>query len=213
MPAYDELLPQREEVAYFMRRLYRQGLTTCSGGNISLRVDDGIVLITPSKVDKGELKAEEIAMFTLEGENLTPRLVGSIETGMHLEVLRRRKDVCAIVHAHPVTATAFTAMDKPIDFHLTAESYSILHKPKLAPYCIMGSDGLAKIVAESLRDANVALMKNHGVIAVGASLLQAFDRLEVMEAAARMTWIVHTMQALAPLDAEQLAEIDRLKKR
>ena len=209
MAKYDEFATQREEVAYFMRRLYRQGLTTCSGGNISLRVDDDTVLITPSAVDKGELRGDQIAMFTLDGENLTPQFKGSIETGMHLAVLRARKDVTAIVHAHPVTATSFAAMNMDINFHLTAEAYAILGTPKRAPYCIMGSDGLAKIVADCLVDTDVALMQNHGIITVGKSLLNAFDKLEVTEAAAKMTWITATLKATSPMTAEQVAEIEK----
>lgn len=209
MNTYESLADEREEVAYFMRRLYRQGLTTCSGGNLSLRVKDDIVLITPSALDKGELRADQIAMFTLAGENLTPQFKSSIETGMHLAVLRRRPDVKAVVHAHPVTATTFTAMNLDINFHLTAEAYAVLGTPKRAPYCLMGTDGLAQIVADCLADTDVALMQNHGIIAVGKSMLNAFDKLEVTETAAKMTWIAHTMQAAAPMCAEKLAEIDK----
>lgn len=209
MSKYEECAAQREEVAYFMRRLYRQGLTTCSGGNLSLRVDKDTVLITPSAVDKGELRGDQIAMFTLDGRNLTPRFKSSIETGMHLAVLRARPDANAVVHAHPVTATAFAAMDKDINFHLTAEAFAILGTPKRAPYCIMGSDGLAQIVADCLKDADVALMQNHGVICVGKTLLNAFDRLEVTEAAAKMTWITTTMNAACPMTREQVEEIRR----
>lgn len=210
MSAYDDCLSRREEVAYFMRRLYRQGLTTCSGGNISFRLDDGTVLLTPSGLDKGELKAEQIAMFSPEGQNLTPHLKGSIETGMHLSVLQKRPDVTAIVHAHPVTATSFAAMNMDINCHLTAEAYAILGTPKRAPYCIMGSEGLAGIVADCLSDTDVALMQNHGVITVGKTLLQAFDRLEVLESAAKMTWITATLRAANPMTGEQVNEIQRL---
>ncbi len=210
MTAYADCLARREDVAYFMRRLYRQGLTTCSGGNISLRLDDGTVLVTPSGLDKGELAADQIALFSPGGENLTPSLKGSIETGMHLAVLKKRPDVMAIVHAHPVTATSFAAMNMDINCHLTAEAYAILGTPKRAPYCIMGSDGLARIVADCLEHTDVALMQNHGVITVGKTLLSAFDRLEVLEAAAKMTWIAATLRAASPMTGEQVDEIQRL---
>ncbi len=209
MPTYESLAVAREEVAYFMRRLYRQGLTTTSGGNLSLRVDDNTVLITPSGTDKGELKGSEIAMFTIDGENLTPQFKGSIETGMHLAILRRRPEVKAVVHAHPVVATSFAAMGVDINFHLTAEAYAVLGKPVRAPYCIMGSEGLAAIVTDCLVDTDVAVMQNHGIIAVGGSLLNAFDKLEVTENAAKMTWITHTMKSVSPMGSDQLAEIDR----
>ncbi|HQL09126.1 MAG TPA: class II aldolase/adducin family protein, partial [Lentisphaeria bacterium] len=81
---------EREQVAYFMRRLYRQGLTTTSGGNISCRVGDGCVAITASKLDKAELAASGVGVVELDGGgNLTPELGLSIETGMHLAIYRR----------------------------------------------------------------------------------------------------------------------------
>lgn len=207
MPSYEALEKEREEVAYFMRRLYRQGLTTTSGGNLSMRIDENTILITPSATDKAELKGSEIAMFTMDGKNLTPQFKGSIETSMHIAVMKARPDIKAIVHAHPVTATAFTAMNMDINYHLTAEAFAILHKPVRAPYAMMGTEGLAEIVARSLKDTDIALMQNHGIIAVGPTMLNAFDKLEVTEAAAKMTWITHTMKATSIMTQEQLDEI------
>ncbi len=208
MADYEALENEREEVAYFMRRLYKQGLTTCSGGNLSLRVAGDIILITPSALDKGELRADQIAMFTLAGENLTPQFKSSIETSMHLSIMRARPDVKAIVHAHPVTATSFAAMNIDINFHLTAEAYAVVGTPVRAPYCLMGTDGLADIVAKCLAKTDVAIMQNHGIITVGKSMLNAFDKIEVTENAAKMTWIAHTMQATSPMSKSQLDEID-----
>jgi len=71
---------EREEVAYFMRRLYDKNLTTCSGGNVSQKVNKDIICITPSALDKGRITPEQIGIITLKGENLTPELKPSIET-------------------------------------------------------------------------------------------------------------------------------------
>ncbi|MDR0362713.1 MAG: class II aldolase/adducin family protein [Planctomycetota bacterium] len=209
MKTYEELAAEREEVAYWMRRLYRQGLTTCSGGNLSLRVDEGRALITPSSLDKGEIVADQIGLFTLEGENLTPSLRGSIETDMHLSILRNRPDVSAVVHAHPVTATSFAAMEVKIRCDLTAEAHAVIGRVKYTGYSIMGSRGLAELVAESLKEADASIMKNHGVITVGPTMLKAFDRIEVLENAAKMTWITHTMNSCSPLTPDNLSEIEK----
>lgn len=104
---------ERKVVANFMRRLYERGLTTISGGNISMLCDD-YVLMTPSGLDKGRLKAKQIVIMTREGENLTPDLTPTIEKHMHLAIYKSNPEVKAIVHAHPVTATAFTSTDKSI---------------------------------------------------------------------------------------------------
>lgn len=207
MLTYEELHAERTEVAYFMRRLYKQGLTTCSGGNLSKRVDGDRFIITASAVDKGEIMPEHIAMFTMKGENLTPHLKGSIETEMHRRIFEARPDISAIVHAHPVTATAFAAMDMEINGCLTAEAYAVLGKLSRASYCMMGTDGLADCVADCLKSFDVSVMQNHGVITVGKTMLAAFDKLEVLENAAKMTWITHTMNNVRPLSETQRKEI------
>lgn len=200
------------EVAYFMRRLYRQSLTTTSGGNISLRLDDDTVAITPSALDKARTRGAEIALMTMAGENLTPVLKPSIETQLHLAIYAARPDVKAIVHAHPPVATAFTASASPIDCGLVAESYVLLGQPVVAPYAIMGSPALAQTVADCARRADVILLANHGVLTVGDSLLRAFDRLELIEVAARMTVVVRQLGDVRPLSVAQRQELAPLRR-
>jgi L-fuculose-phosphate aldolase len=200
---------EREQVASIMRRLYRQGLTTCSGGNVSLRCGV-VILITPSGTDKGEITAEEIGAVTPEGDNLLPGLRLSIETEMHLEVYRNRPDVNGIVHAHPVTASAFAALDRDIDTRLTAETWHVLGTPVRADYALMGTKDLARIVGEAVRRGNAVIMENHGVLTVGRTLFEAFDRLELLEAAAKMTWITHTMGSPRPLTEARIQEMEEV---
>ncbi len=200
---------EREQVASVMRRLYRRGLTTCSGGNVSLRCGD-VVLITPSGTDKGEITAGQIGAVTISGENLAPGLRLSIETEMHLEVYRNRPDVKGIVHAHPVTASAFAAMDAEIDTRLTAETWHVLGVPVRAPYALMGTKELAQIVGQAARQGNAVIMENHGVLTMGETLFRAFDRMELLEAAARMTWIAETMGCSRPLTEARIREIEEV---
>jgi len=208
---YDGYLKEREELAYFMRRLYERGLTTCSGGNLSVKTPTGHILITPSALDKGRIQGDQIGMISPEGENLSPRLKTSIETEMHRRVYEARPDVKAIVHAHPATATSFTAMKATILTTLTAEAYALLGTPVWAEYALMGTSELAAIVAERVVTSNMVLLENHGVLAVGHTLLEAFDRLEVLESAAKMTLYTHMMGSHSPIDAERLEELNRFK--
>jgi len=201
---------ERKEVARFMRRLYRLGLTTTSGGNISLRVSDDIVLITPSATDKGRMRWKEVGIMTIPGENLTPHLKPSIEYALHLNIYKKSKDVTAIVHAHPVFASSFTAMKCEIDTSLTAEARAICGKPKFVPYALMGSAELAEIVSENAADSDILLLENHGILTTGRDLLRAFDKMEVLENAARMTLIVEMKGKKSMLTPERIKEIDRL---
>lgn len=199
----------KEEVAYFMRRLYEQKLTTTSGGNVSLRVGD-TVLITPSQLDKGRIKAEEIGVISLDGENLTPHLKVSMESKMHLAIYNRRSDVKAIVHAHPVYATSFAIAGKEIKTNLAGEAWAIIGKTVFAPYALMGSQNLADNVGTVALKGNCILMENHGILTVGENLLQAFDRLEVLEAAAKMNLITQLLGNRRELSPEELKEISSL---
>lgn len=207
---------QREEVAAMMSRLYRYRLTTTSGGNISLRINDELFCITPSKLDKGNLRAELIAIVTMQGENLTPELPLSIEVEMHRQALLQRPEVNAVIHAHPCYASAFTALKGKINTKLLAESYFLLEEPAFAPYARMGTPSLADSVAQELAHANIILMENHGVLTVGKSLLEAFDLIEVLENAAHMTVITHLMSLgeryeVSNLSAQRCQELMDMK--
>jgi len=210
MEIKDKYKSERKEVARFMRRLYKHGLTTTSGGNVSLRLSEELIVITPSATDKGRMKWKEVAIVTIFGENLTLDLKPSIETAMHLAVYKKKKDVLAIVHAHPVMASLFTAIKAKINTNLTAEAKAILGDPLLVKYAVMGSIALADIVAESVLKSDILLLENHGILTTGSNLLQAFDKIEVLENAAKMTLMTEMTGKRRPLDRARILELERL---
>lgn len=193
-----------------MRRLYRQGLTTTSGGNISIRVADDNIVITPSSTDKGRMKWREVGVMSLLGENLTPDLKPSIENALHINIYKKNSSITAIVHAHPVFASSFTAMKLTINTSLTAEARAICGEPGFVPYALMGSPELADIVAQHAMEADVLMLENHGILTTGNSILAAFDKLEVLENAARMTLITEITGKKKILNPSRLREIDKL---
>lgn len=203
---------ERTETAYYMRRLYERFLTTCSGGNLSRRAGDQHFVVTASSIDKALLQAEHIAIVTGDGENQTPELKTSIETAMHLAIFKSRPDVRAVVHAHPVHASVFAATNKKIRTDLIAEARYMLGEPVMAPYALMGTNDLAVIVGETFKnpDVKVVLLENHGIITVGNTLHQAYDRMEVLEAAAHMTILGSQLGDVNYLTPERRQAIDAL---
>jgi L-fuculose-phosphate aldolase len=206
----DKYKSERKSVARFMRRLYKHGLTTTSGGNISLRINDELILITPSATDKGRMKWKEVGIVTILGENLTPDLKPSIETAMHLAIYKKKKDVLAICHAHPVFASLFTAIKAKINTNLTAEAKAILGDPLLVRYAVMGSEALAEVAAENALKSDILLLENHGILTTGSTLLQAFDKIEVLENAAKMTLMTEMTGKKRPLDRARIIELEKL---
>lgn len=202
-------LELKKDIAYFMRRLYRQKLTTTSGGNISARINEE-VFITPSGIDKGRIRSNQIGSTNYDAQNLTPNLKLSMETPMHLAIYKARPDIKAIVHAHPPYGTAFASSAKTFESNLTSESRLVLGSIGFAKYALMGTDNLAEVVAKEAEKSHVILMENHGVIALGRNLLEAFDRLEVLEFTAQMQYITRSLSIDKPLDSNQLKEIDNM---
>ncbi len=206
----------RDEVAKIMNRLYATRLTTTSGGNISFRINDELFAITPSQYDKASLTGDVIAIVGFDKTNYTPHLPLSIESEMHRNILLARKDIDAVVHAHPVYASSFTAMKKSINTKLLAESWFLLEEPAFAPYERMGTPSLAASVVNSVAHSNVVLMENHGVLTVGKTLINAFDLIEVLENSAKMTFITQMMSLsnyeVSPLNEEKCDELMKMKK-
>lgn len=207
----DALKTHKKDIAYFMRRLYKRGLTTSSGGNISLR-QNGFLLITPSQTDKGRMKAKEICVIDSEGLNQSPKQKFSMETAMHQAVYAVRDDVKAIVHAHPPFATSFAVNHQTINTALMGESWAVLGIPAFAPYALMGSEALADTVAQAAINANVVVMANHGILAMGSSLLEAFDRIEVLENCAKIQLLASLNGKAKELEPLQIEAINKLMK-
>jgi len=177
----------KHSIAEHMKRLYDRGLTTARGGNISCRIDDGM-LITPSGVAKYLLTAEDIIEMDLDGKILNGNHKPSIKYRLHSNIYKSCNEINAIVHAHSFYTTLFSIIDKEINVHLTAEIAKNIGLVGIAPYATEGTKELADVVAEIANSRNVVLMKNHGVIAFGKDLPQAFYRVEVAEQAAKLTY-------------------------
>ncbi len=196
-----------------MRRVYQRGLTTTLGGNISQRIDDKLIAITPSGIDKGTIQAEQIGIVTLEGENKTPELKSSIETGMHLAVMKARPDINFVLHAHPTVASTFACSKREIDCALLMESRAMLGNIAKVGFAMMGTEALAKMVGDAAQKADCILIGNHGVLTVAETETVALERLEALETSAKRTVIMDIIGQREALNDEQLVSIDKIMGR
>ena len=204
-------MSERETVAAYMNRLYQRGLTTALGGNISLR-SGKLMYITASSIDKGSIKSDEIAAVEIEsGRILDEGLALSIESEMHRRIYLVRSDVNAVVHSHPLYASMFSAVAEEIDSRLTAEGWYMLGRVVKVPYALMGTVKLADNVAECATGTDAMLLENHGALTLGSTMVKAYERMEVLENAAKMTAILHSPLHPLPLTRERMDEIGRAK--
>ena len=199
-----------DDVAKYMKLLCANDLTTSSGGNISFRGAGGSIFITPAGPGKNLLSPSEIVQIEpntpISGKEPKP----SMELELHLSIYSSRGDINAVIHAHPLFATAFLATEREIDFDLTAESRVMIGSTAIIPFAPAGSKELAFSVSDAAKESNVILLENHGVVAVGDSLQQAYNRIELVEAAAKTTFIFEITDNRRNLAPTQIDLIDIL---
>jgi L-fuculose-phosphate aldolase len=179
------LLHPRDEIMQTMERIYRYRMTTTSGGNLSIRDDDGGIWISPARVDKGNLTRDDIVCVKRDG-TIEGRHRPSSEFPFHKAVYEARPEIRAVVHAHPVALVAFSICRMVPDTRLFHQAYFMCGKVGFASYALPGSDRLGEsIAAEFRKGCDSVILENHGVVVGGGSLSHAFQRFEAFEFAGK----------------------------
>lgn len=175
-----------ELLSYFMKRIYDRGLTTTSGGNLSIRDDAGNIWITPAGTDKGELAPEDIVCVHPDG-SYTGKYKPSSELPFHSMIYHVRPDLKAVLHAHPVAPMAFSILHRLPDLYLAAPVARNCPKACIAPYDMPGTQGLGEKIGQAFAQGyDVVILENHGVCVGGNNMFEAFDRFELLNYAARL---------------------------
>jgi L-fuculose-phosphate aldolase len=195
----------RAEIVEIGRRLYARGLVSGHEGNLSVRMGHAL-LVSPTGVCKGFLRPEDIVLADLHGHAPGARRA-SMETPLHAEIYGRRSDVGAVVHAHPPTATGFAVAGVPLDQPLTAEAVLKLGAVPIVPYETPSSRELAEAVGRSIEGTQALLLANHGALTVGASLEEAWERMESLEALARISLVTRLLGQAHVLSAPDMQRL------
>ena len=197
----------RARLAEFVRRAYRQRLFISTQGSFSARVDETSFLITPYRQDRGTLDVHDLVLVR-DGE-CEAGGIPSRAARLHDEIYRRHPGMGAIINAYPVNATAFSVTGVPLDSRTIPESYIVIREVSRFPYGLQFSDTAALAAAISPRRP-AAMLENDGVLVTGSDILEAFDRLEVLESTAEAIINCHTVGTLAPMPEAVTRELDRV---
>ena len=204
MPTRDILHPADRLVAA-MERIYSYRMTTTSGGNLSIRDEEGTIWITPARVDKGSLQREDIVAVRSDG-SITGRHKPSSEFPFHRRIYDARPDLRGIVHAHPVALVAFSICGQAPETRLFPKSHAICGGVGFAGYALPGSDLLGERIAAVFADGpNCVMLENHGVVVGGEDFEQAFTRFETLEFTAKTIIKARALGTVRFLDDERLA--------
>ena len=199
------------EIIRTARLLRARGMTVGTSGNVSARLADGRVAITPATMDYDEMSPDDVVVVAADGAPSEGARQPSSELRIHLEVFAARPDVRAIVHTHSPFATTWAASRRAVP----AVHYilAMLVGPgrdslRVAPYATFGTAELARHAAATLGRDQACLLASHGVVAVGASLDEALGRAERVEELAMLAWRAEQIGGATLLDA---AELDRVR--
>lgn len=200
------LIHPRDEIMQTMDRIYRYRMTTTSGGNLSIRDDEGNIWISPARVDKGNLTRKDIVCVRADGsvDGLHPP---SSEFPFHEAVYKTRPDIRAIVHAHPVALVAFSICRETPNTGLFHQAHSVCGKTGFAPYACPGTEALGDSIAKTFAEGNDSvILENHGVVVGGESLARAFERFEAFEFAGKTLIKANQLGEIRYLDDAQLEQ-------
>lgn len=199
----------REALVRVCAALAARQLIAGQDGNVSLRIGPDRLLVTPSGFAKGSLDVDDLVEVSLAGEHLAGRHPATSELGLHLAAYEARADVNAVVHAHPVTATAFTLLGQTVPDGVLAELMLTVGMIAMAPYAQPGTAELGKLVRPLFREHDVILLAHHGAVAAGRSLQEAHFAMESLEHGARM---IHAARQLGTVVTLEGAACDALRE-
>jgi len=197
----------REEIVRYGRMVHSRGFVAAMDGNLSVRLGNGRILVTPTCLSKGAMRASDLVIVDSDGRHVSGRRNVTSEIGMHLLIYRMRPDVNAIVHAHPPTATGFAAAGMDLTEPLVCEVVVGLGCIPLARYGTPGTSELAQTLEPYVPDYDAILMSNHGVVTYGDTLERAYMKMETVEHFAQIALVTHLLGRQQPL---KQGEIEKL---
>ncbi len=202
------LMHPRDQITEVIGRIYRAGLTTTSGGNISIMEQNGDIWVTPSAIDKGSLNRKDIVCVKKDG-TVKGHHKPSSEFPFHKAIYESRPDIRAVIHAHPPALVSFSIVRQIPNMNIIPQARKVCGTIGYAPYSIPGGEELGGFIAgEFSKGHDAVIMENHGVVVGGRDLLDAFLRFETFEFACRTIIGASTVGTPIYLSDEQIREFE-----
>lgn len=202
----------RKLIAELSKHAYERGYIGPRDGNISAKIDEDRVAVTPSGAHKGQLRPEDILIVTVAGERLAGRGNKTSEFRMHELCYRERPDIGAVVHAHPPIATALALAGISLAQCILSEACITLGTIETAPYATPTTEEVPETLRPYVRRANAIVLNRHGSLTLGKTLQEAYDRLEVVEHSAKITHAANLVGPVSPLPEPEVRKLADIAK-
>jgi L-fuculose-phosphate aldolase len=199
----------RQKLVEICHRLYEKGMIAAGDGNVSARLDDERVLVTPTGFSKGFIREHELVICDVSGRLLRGENKPSSEFLMHELVYRERPEMSAVVHAHPPITVGLALAGVSMAQCVLSETCLVLGPILTAPYSTPTTDEVPRVLRPYVRQANAVVMDRHGALTYGRTLEEAYARMEAMEHASKIT---HAARAIGPVAPLPRPEVDKLQE-
>jgi len=203
----------RLAIVEYGKLLHSSGFVAATDGNLSARLDDDRILVTPTCISKGRMHPSDLVIVDTQGNRITGKRRVSSELAMHLLIYRLRPEVRGIVHAHPPTATGFAASGQGLSSPLVCEVVVGLGTIPLARYGTPGTPELTDALDPLIPGHDAILMANHGVVTYGPTLESAFMKMETVEHFAKIALVCHVLGKAQPLGEKEVAKLHEVRLR
>ncbi len=213
MSAAKSIHDYKIDIVNIGKMMYERRYIVAGDGNVSVRLDENLILATPTALCKGMLSTDHIVKIDLEGNVLDGEYRPSSEIKMHLAAYQTRPDVRAVVHAHPPISTGFAVAGIPLDQLILAEMVVNFGSIPLAPYHSPSTAELAGSVAEQVKCHDAVLMANHGVMTIGPDLYSSYHRLEMVEQFATISLVAHLLGKMQTFSPQQLQDLQAIREK
>jgi L-fuculose-phosphate aldolase len=200
----DEL---RKDIVEIGKLVYQKGWVAANDGNITIRLDDGRILATPTGVSKGMMKPDDIIICDQDGRKLEGSRERTSEMAMHITIYQLRPEIRSVVHAHPPVATGFAVAGRALNLALLPEIVIGLGSVPLAEYGLPGTPALTDGMLPYIPKYDALLMGNHGSVAYGTDVYQAFFRMEAVEHFARICLVAEMLGGPKVLPREEVVKL------
>jgi L-fuculose-phosphate aldolase len=201
----------RLDIVEVGRRLSARGYTASNDGNISVRLDAGRLIMTPTSVCKGFMTPDMMCITDLEGKKIAGDRDPSSEMQMHLEVYRQRPEVQAVVHAHPPIATGFAVAGIPLDRAVLAEVVTTLGSVPIAEYATPSTKELPEAVRKYVKAHDGMLLANHGALTMGGDVFAAYFKMETIEHFAKISLVARMLGGERLLSRDEVSRLEKLR--
>lgn len=203
----EEVEKGKRGIVKVCRLLSENGFVAATDGNVSTRLSDGTVLITASSLSKREVSTSDIVSIRPDGKFSPSGRRPSTEYAMHSLIYKVRSDVKAVVHAHPVFATAFAAVRLPIDKNIFPEVIIAFGKIPVANYATPSTNEVPDSIRDLITSYDAILLANHGVVTCGTSLMDAYNKMEKVEHTAKVLWVSEALGGAKELSSKELLKL------